>query len=72
MKFLFTRLVSGSLLGIGPRIVDGMTPENARLLMAVYSAGFVAVFGTFVLLYWNAWRQRDRLRREALVATLAQ
>jgi uncharacterized membrane protein len=66
MKFMFTRLVSGTLLGIGPRISDGMNAENGRLLMAVYSAGFVAVFATFMLLHGNALRQRDKLALDTL------
>lgn len=66
MKFMFTRLVSGSLLGIGPGISDDMTAENGRLLMIVYSGGFVAVFATFMLLHWNALRQRRRLALDTL------
>ena len=61
MKFMFTRLVTGSLLGLGPGISEGMSEDSARLLMTVYSAGFVALFATFMLLHWNAWRQRDKL-----------
>lgn len=66
MKFMFTRLVSGSLLGVGPGIDDGMTAENGRMLMAVYSGGFVALFATFMLLHWNALRRRDRLALDPL------
>jgi uncharacterized membrane protein len=66
MKFLFTRLVSGSILGIGPGIDDSMSAENGRTLMAVYSGGFVAVFATFMLLHWNALRQRTKLKLDAL------
>lgn len=66
MKFMFTRLVSGSLLGIGPGIDDGMSAENGRMLMAVYSGGFVALFGTLMLLHWNALRQRTILALDAL------
>jgi uncharacterized membrane protein len=66
LKFMFTRLVNGSLLGAGPGISEGMTEENGRLLMIVYSGGFVALFGTFVLLHWNAWRQRESLKLDEL------
>ncbi len=66
MKFMFTRLITGSMLGLGPGIADGMTVANARLLMAVYSGGFVALFAAFMLLYWNALRQRARLGLDAL------
>ena len=27
----------------------------------IFGAGYVAVFGVFVLLYWHAYRQRERL-----------
>jgi hypothetical protein len=66
MKFMFTRLISGSVLGIGPGITDGMSSANGRQLMIVYSAGFVALFGTFMLLHWNALRQRDTLKLDSL------
>ena len=62
MKFLFTRLVTGTLLGIGPGIDEGMSSANGRLLMAVYSGGFVALFATVMLLHWNALRQRRHAR----------
>ena len=61
MKFMFTRLISGTLMGIGPGIADGMSATSGRMLMAVYSSGFVALFTTFMLLHWNALRQRDKL-----------
>lgn len=60
LKFVFTRLIGG-MLGVGPRIADGMTAGDASLLMIAYSAGFVAVFTVFTLFHWNAWRQRDAL-----------
>jgi hypothetical protein len=34
--------------------------------MTAYSAGFVALFGTFMLLHWNALRQRQALKLDAL------
>ena len=66
MKFMFTRLISGSLMGIGPGIDDGMSEASGRILMAVYSGGFVALFVTFMLLHWNALRQRDKLALDPL------
>jgi uncharacterized membrane protein len=68
MKFMMTRLVSGTLLGVGPGISEGMSPGNGRMLMAVYSGGFVALFATFMLLHANAWRQRVALRLDALAS----
>ena len=61
MKFIFTRLITGTLMGIGPQVNEGMSAANGRLLMAVYSGGFVALFAVFMLLHWNALRQRQRL-----------
>jgi uncharacterized membrane protein len=66
MKFMFTRLISGTILGIGPSIDQGMSSANGRLLMITYSAGFVALFATFMLLHWNALRQRQMLKLNAL------
>jgi uncharacterized membrane protein len=66
LKFVFTRLVGGTVLGLGPTISDGLTPDDARMLMLVYSGGFVAVFAIFALLHWNALRQSDALRLTAL------
>ncbi len=66
MKFISTRLISGSLLGMGPGIDEGMTEANARVLMVVYSGGFVAVFATFLLLHWHALRRRKRLALDML------
>jgi hypothetical protein len=61
MKFIFTRLITGTLMGMGPRVNEGMSAANGRMLMAVYSGGFVALFAVFMLLHWNALRQRQRL-----------
>lgn len=66
LKFVFTRVITGTMMGQGPGIQDGMTSSDGRLLMFVYSMGFTALFGTFALLHWNAWRQRERLRLGAL------
>jgi len=64
LKFVLTRLVAG-MTGIGMSAADeglqSMTASDARLLMATYSAGFVAVFGILTLFYWNALRQREAL-----------
>jgi uncharacterized membrane protein len=58
LKFVFTRLIGGTLLGLGPDISDGLTSEDGKMLMLVYSGGFVAVFAIFALLHWNALRRR--------------
>jgi hypothetical protein len=66
LKFVASRLITGMLLGVGPDIMDGLTFADGRLLMMAYCAGFVALFATFCLLHWNAWRQRDRLALDAM------
>lgn len=66
MKFMFTRLVTGTIFGLGPGISAGLSASDARLLMIVYSGGFAALFATFMLLHWNALRQRVTLQLTAL------
>jgi uncharacterized membrane protein len=62
MKFMFTRLVTGAVFGLGPGIDAGLSASDARQLMALYSGGFAALFATFMLLHWNVLRQRDALQ----------
>jgi uncharacterized membrane protein len=66
LKFVFTRLISGTMLGLGPSIAEGLTPPDARMLMLVYSGGFVAAFLVFALLHWNALRRRRELELNRL------
>lgn len=66
LKFVFTRLIGGSMLGLGPSIADGLTQADARMLMLVYSGGFVAVFAIFTLFHWNALRRRRELALDRL------
>lgn len=56
LKFVFSMVIP-SLLRTGPMLP--MTEPDARLMMWVYSAGFVSVMFLFVLLYWNQYRNRD-------------
>jgi hypothetical protein len=51
---------------LGPDIGEGLTAAEARQLMIVYSGGFAALFATFMLLHWNALRQREMLRMSAV------
>src|SRR5881394_4265843 len=68
LKFVFTLLVNQFTGGQGMlRLADGSTvqmiesnDQMARLMM-IFGAGYVAVFGVFVLLYWHAYRQRAAL-----------
>jgi hypothetical protein len=68
LKFVFSFLVS-MLTGQGARVrmpngtIETMV-ENADqvgTLMLIFGIGYSAVFGLFVLLYWHAYRNRDRL-----------
>ena len=56
LKFLANALLGG-LVG-SP---DAPPLRNGTLLMYLYSSGVVLVFGTFMLLYWHAWRRRQQL-----------
>jgi hypothetical protein len=64
LKFVFGNLIP-ALTGLGRAShlgFTGMTPADARLLLATFSGGFVAVFTVLALLHWNAWRQRAALQ----------
>jgi uncharacterized membrane protein len=59
LKFMSARVVA---LALGNRMAfRDMGIDDARLLMAVYSAGFAAMMLVFVLLYWNVYRRRATL-----------
>ena len=60
LKFVFTLLFAQLFHWEGARPAFA-TIDQVRTLMVVYSAGFLAVFLVFVLLYWHAWRRRDAL-----------
>jgi hypothetical protein len=66
MKFMFTRLIVGTIMGQGPGIDGGLSENDARQLMVMYSGGFAALFGVFMALHWNAWRQRHVLQLDGL------
>jgi uncharacterized membrane protein len=59
LKFVFSTVIPG-LMGVR-RINQMMTPDDARMMMWVYSAGFVAVMAVFWLLYRNQYRRREAL-----------
>src|SRR6266566_46801 len=68
LKFVFTLIVNlftggGAELRLPNGTVERMV-ENAdqiATLMIIFGAGYVAVFGVFVLLYWHAYRRRSSL-----------
>jgi uncharacterized membrane protein len=41
--------------------VQEITADDFRIVFVVYGSGYAAVFLTFALLYWHAWRKRDAL-----------
>jgi hypothetical protein len=68
LKFVF-QIVIGVMLG--PAFypdagVDPLLPGQQPMMMIVFGAGYVAVFGIFVLLNLHAWRQRDALELDAV------
>jgi hypothetical protein len=73
LKFLFTFLVN-LFTGGGGRVhlpggVEGLMVDSGdqiSVLMIIFGAGYVAVFGVFVLLYWHAYRQRGVLELNEL------
>jgi hypothetical protein len=68
LKFLFTFLIS-LFTGGGGRVhlpggVESLMVESGdqvSVLMIIFGAGYIAVFGVFVLLYWHAYRSRRAL-----------
>jgi uncharacterized membrane protein len=68
LKFVFTFLIS-LITGQGARVnlpdgSVGAMVENAdqvATLMVVFGAGYIAVFGLFVLLYRHAYQKREQL-----------
>jgi uncharacterized membrane protein len=58
LKFVFT-----SWLGAGPSTFSSW--EQLRAMMTLYSAGYVAVFVVFGLMYVHAYRQRRLLNLDA-------
>jgi len=59
LKFVFASVIPTVL---GQRSGLLMTEADARMMMWVYSAGFVAMMAVYALLYWNQYRRRDALR----------
>lgn len=68
LKFVFSFLVS-MVTGQGARVrlpngtVETMVENSDQVatLMIIFGLGYIAVFGLFVLLYWHAYRNRERL-----------
>jgi uncharacterized membrane protein len=66
LKFVFmnvVRLMSGEHAAF-----RDMSVIDNRLLLTVYSAGFIGIMLVFALLYWNVYRKREALQLTALEA----
>lgn len=69
LKFITALTVEWMRSGRVPNAVlaDGRTvpmlADNHQFLqlVAIYSGGYVAVYGIFALMYWHAWRKREEL-----------
>jgi len=58
LKFVFTRVIPAVM---GQANGVRLTESDARTMMWIYSAGFVAMMVVFALLYWNQYRSRTAL-----------
>jgi Na+/H+-translocating membrane pyrophosphatase len=73
LKFVFTFLISMFTGHKGEvRAPNGTTTammesvDQVSSLMVIFSIGYLAVFGLFVLLYWHAYRRREHLELNEL------
>ncbi len=72
LKFLFSVLVrlffDGSVSVTLPNgvITDAIASNEMSILMVIYGAGYVTIFGIFTLLHVHVYRQRDRLELDLL------
>jgi uncharacterized membrane protein len=71
LKFVWT-LMANAVLGfgrtveVGGQLVPVVRAAQMPSLLAVYGAGFAAVFAIFALLYWHAYRKRAALELNEL------
>src|ERR1700730_4474773 len=73
LKFVFTLMVNMFTGGGGEvRLPNGTVErmvenvDQVSVLMIIFGAGYIAVFGVFVLLYWHAYRRRSVLELNEL------
>jgi uncharacterized membrane protein len=71
LKFVWTLMVNvvlgfGRTVEVGGQAVPVVRAAQMPTLLAVYGAGFAAVFVIFALLYWHAYRKRADLELSAL------
>ncbi len=66
LKFLFSGIFSrvtgtDAVTGAAGKPVQWIEPQQGSMLMIIYGLGYATVYLVFVLLYWNALRQRKQL-----------
>lgn len=62
LKFVSSGLAQ-TLFGVGDRVGTGISSyADLGMLFVLYSLGFLLIFLFVALMYWHAWRRRDRLR----------
>lgn len=71
LKFVWTLMANvvlgfGRTVEVGGQVVPVLRTAQVPTLLAVYGAGFAAVFLIFTLLYWHAYRKRAALELNAL------
>jgi uncharacterized membrane protein len=71
LKFVWTLMVNvvfgfGTTVAVGGQAVPVVRASQMPTLLAVYGAGFAAVFVIFTLLYWHAYRKRADLELSEL------
>ncbi len=71
LKFVWTLMINvalgfGRTVEVGGQSVPVVRAAQMPTLLAVYGAGFAAVFIIFALLYWHAYRKRAALELNAL------
>ena len=72
LKFLFTTLIKAfTRQDLAVHLHDGsvvapIVPDQWQILMVIYGLGYVAIFGTFALLYFHAVRKTDELNLTAI------
>ena len=71
LKFVWTLIVNvvlgfGRTVEVGGQVMPVVRAEQMPTLLAVYGAGFAAVFIILALLYWHAYRKRADLELNEL------